>query len=753
MLYRISSDIPGRLSLRAARGAMSEDEARGVSMALLQVEGVTSAVAHHRSGSIVVTMSSPDPALARRRVLDAVSAFDVYNLPSVPEDDLAVPQPLANALELNRFGLDVANLVIWRLIRTFALPKPIAAAYTIVQGARYLWRGIKSLSRGHLTVEVLDAAAVTLTIARGSFSNASMVMMMLELSSIMERHVQNRVRLALRDGIVTRPDQVWAVIDGKDVQVPMSAVEKGQVLHLRTGAVLPVDGTVVEGSGELDESTMTGEARLVHKGVGATVYAGTALEDGDLKVSVIAPPGAARIDQIVTMVEQSSGLKSSAQSKAEHLADGLVPYSFLAFFLILALTRNLTKAMAVLMVDYSCAIRLSTPIAVMSAMSEASKRGVVVKGGKYMEALAAADTVVFDKTGTLTLSSPKVVAVLSFDGTDRAEILRTAACVEEHFPHSVARAIVEAAREEGLEHGEERHAKVEYVVAHGIATSIAGERACIGSHHFIFEDEGVPEPEGLAETVEQAAPTASVVYLAVGGELRGAICVSDPVRPDAARTVARLRALGIKRVLMITGDSPRAAQTVAEQLGLDGFFAQVLPEDKAAHVRALKEAGHTVVMVGDGVNDSPALATADVSVAMADASDIARAVADVTITDSSLASLPMARELSMRLMARIRADYRFIVGFNSALIALGVASVIPVTGAAVAHNLSTVLVAAANTKPYLRGRAGQAGELPSGAGEAAALPGGVAEAGELGELPGEMAALPTEEPAALPAGE
>ncbi len=706
MLYRIASDIPGRLSLRVTAGALTPDEARGVSVALLQVSGVTSAVAHHRSGSVVVTM---DPS-ARGRVLATMTSLDVLALPTAREDDLAVPQGLAVSLEKAAFALDVSNLVFWRLARTFLLPRPISIAYTVLQGVRFVVRGLRHLLRGEITVEVLDATAVALTIARGSYSDASLVMMMLDLTDIMERHVQRRTRLALRDGIVTRPETVWAVIDGTDVSIPIGEVRRDQILHLRTGAVLPVDGAVVDGEGDLDESSMTGESRLVHKRVGATVYAGTALDDGDLKVRVIAPPGLARIDRIVTMVQESSDLKASLQGRAERLADGLVPYSFLAFFAILALTRNLTKAMAVLVVDYSCAIRLAMPIAVMSSMSESAARGAVVKGGKYMEALAAADTAVFDKTGTLTLSSPQVVAVVSFceDSTD--DVLRNAACIEEHFPHSMARAIVNAARERGLHHENEGHATVEYVVAHGIATSINGQRACIGSRHFIFEDEGVPMPDGMDERVESAAPNASVVYYAVGGQLRGAVCVSDPVRPDAAHAVRRLRQLGVSRVLMITGDSERAARDIAGQLGLDGYFAQVLPEDKAAIVRRLQAEGHAVLMIGDGVNDSPALAAADCSVAMADASDVARAVADVTILSSSLDVLPETRELAMRLMARISTDYRLIVGFNSALIVLGVAGVLPLMTASILHNLSTVLISAANTRAYLPSRTG--GELP-----------------------------------------
>ena len=694
MVFRIVSELPGRLRLRCGARLFTDEEARGVSYALMATGGVRTAEVHAANGSILLTF---EPA-CREDVLAAVRALDPLRLPSVAEPGLGTREgALEICLENNRFQVEVTRLVLWRAAKRVLLPMPVRAALTCVRAVGFVAEGLRHLLAGEVTVEVLDATAI----ARGNFAEAGTIAFLLELSSLMEEHVQSRAHLALREGMVVRAESVWAVVDGQDVRVRTEDVTRGMVLHLGAGSVLPVDGTVVEGAGEIDESSMTGEAALVRKEPGATVYAGTALESGDLKVSVTAPPGASRIDGIVDMVEHSSELKAGAQSRAEHLADAIVPYSFLAFFGILAVTRNINKAMAVLMVDYSCAIKLSTPIAVMSAMDEAVRAGVTVRGGKYLEALAAADTVVFDKTGTLTNATPAVSRVISFTEASEKDVLRLAACIEEHFPHSMARAIVAEAERRGLVHDDELHAEVQYVVAHGISTRVDGREVSIGSAHFLFEDEGVARPEGLEELVDREAPASSVIYIARERQLLGAICVCDPPRPEAASVLARLRAQGLSNLVMITGDSERCAAHVAGELGLDGYFAQVLPEDKAAHVAALREAGHTVVMVGDGINDSPALATADVSVAMSDASDIARAVADVLVHDSSLESLATMRELASRLMGRIHADYRFIVGFNSLLIGLGVASVIPITTAAYLHNVSTLCIAARNATPLL----------------------------------------------------
>ncbi len=697
MVFDIVSELPGRLRLRCGRNLFSDEEARGVAYEIMGLDGVRTAEVHPSVGSILITF---DPS-ARDAVLGAVRALDPLALP-VAEVGLGTREgALEISLENNRFQVEVGTLIAWRVIKRVLLPAPVRAAVTCVHAVGYVAEGLRHLMRGEVTVEVLDATAIAVSCLRRQFAEAGTISFLLSLSGLMEEHVQSRAHLALRDGMLVRSESVWAVVDGQDVQVRTEDVRRGMVLHLGAGQVLPVDGVVVDGAGEIDESSMTGESALVRKEAGSTVFAGTALEDGDLKVSVTAPPGCARIDGIVSMVEESSELKAGVQSRAEKLADGLVPYSFLAFFGILALTRNLNKAMAVLMVDYSCAIKLSTPLAVMSAMDEATRRGFTVRGGKYLEALAAADTVVFDKTGTLTNATPAVSRVISCSEATEEDILRLSACIEEHFPHSMARAIVAEAKSRGLVHERELHTEVRYVVAHGIATRVDGDEVCIGSAHFVFDDEGVQKPAGLEELLAAEAGASSTIYIAKNRALLGCICISDPPRAEARRVLRELRGLGFTNLVMITGDSEACAKHVAGELGLDGYFAQVLPEDKASHVQRLKDEGHTVVMVGDGINDSPALAAADVSVAMSDASDIARAVADVLVHDSSLESLVTMRVLAQRLMARIHGDYRFIVGFNSALIAAGVASLMPITTAAYLHNASTLAVAGLNTTPLL----------------------------------------------------
>ena len=699
MLYDIASDIPGRLSVRVRANLLTADEARGVSVALMRVDGVEFAEAHEASGRILV-VHKPG---ARKRVGKALDELDVLDLPSLPADSIEVPHELEVALEDNRFMLEASGLVFWHFARRLLLPAPVRAAYTVFQAARFIWRGLKLLAQGRLTVDVLDATAIAASLLRGSFNDASSVMLLLNLTAALESHVQKRVRIAMAENLITRPEAVWALDEstGEFTQIPMSAVTESQVLRLCAGQVLPVDGTVEAGAAELNEASMTGEAALVRKEAGSTVFAGTALESGELHVRVTAAPGKARIDEIARMVEESSGRKAAVQADAEHLSDALVPASFAAFFGILAVTRSLATAMTVLMVDYSCAVRLATPISVMAAMGEATRRDIVVKGGKYLEALAAADTVVFDKTGTLTCANPTVERVLTFGELDEDEVLRYAACIEEHFPHSVARAIVEAADARGLTHDSELHADVDYIVAHGIKTEVNGHAACIGSYHFVFEDEKVKKPRALRKTVEREMPASSVIYLAIDGKLEGAIGVSDPLRPEAGDVLQQLRELGIDHIAMLTGDSELAARTVADELGIDEYHSQVLPEHKSDYVRRLRDEGRTVVMVGDGINDSPALATANVSVALADASDVARAVADISVLDASLEKLVTMRQLSTALMRRIRADYRFIVAFNTALIALGVSGTISVTAAAYLHNASTLAISAASTRPYL----------------------------------------------------
>ena len=691
MFYRIVHDIPGRLRLRCPGITFSENEARGIAHALAQVKGVRSACAHPANGSILVEFE-PE---ARNRVLDAVRKLDVLHLPTWEgqEHDLE--------LRDNQFKLRLTRMAFVRLIRRTLIPMPVRRVLAIARAVPFILRGLADLARRKFTVSVLDATAVAVALIRGSFSEASSVMFMLRLSTLLEEHVQSRVRLALQEGLITRAETVWRVVRGRDVEVRLADVRKGHLLHLQRGCVLPVDGVVEDGEGEVDESSLTGEAKPVHKAEGSLVYAGTALEEGSLYVRVSAPPGDTRIDDIVRLVESSADLKAQAQSRAEHLADALVPASLVAFFGTLAVTRNLARASSVLMVDYSCAIKLTTPVAVMSAMREAADHGIVVKGGKYLEALADADVVVFDKTGTLTESTPQVERILPFADMGERQLLKYAACIEEHFPHSVARAIVREAKRRRVYHKREVHTSVEYVVAHGIRAQVDGNEMCIGSQHFIFEDEGVRRPELLDEMMDKLAPRSSVVYVASEGRLLGAICVSDPIRPEASGVLRRLRELGIERSIMLTGDAEASAHATAELLGIDEYRSQMLPEDKAAFLDELRAQGHTVIMVGDGINDSPALARASVSVALSDASDIARAVADVSVRDSSLESLVVVRELSQRLMRRVHTNYASIVGFNSALIALGIAGVLSTTTAAYLHNASTVAFTARNTRPLL----------------------------------------------------
>lgn len=692
MHYEIVHDRPGRLRLRCGKWVFAQDEAYGVVELLKQVPGVQEVRYREANGGLLVLFAGD----AREGVLAAMDGLDVLALPTAAPDDAVAADALDNA-----FQLQIAQTAAWQLAKRVLLPPPVRAALAVFQALRYAAEGLKALLRLSLSVEVLDMTAIWVAISQRDFSTASMVMFLLKISDQLADYTHARSQLALRQNLAIVAETVWLVRDGVEVEVPIEEAQVGDVVRVRSGSLVPLDGTVVEGEAEVNEASMTGESELVRKAAGSTVYAGTAVDAGSVLVCVSAQPGESRLDGIVELVEGSSERKALVQSRAERLADKVVPLSLGLFALKLALTRNVAQAMSVLMVDYSCAIKLSTPVAVMSAMREATSRQIVVKGGKYLEALAKADTVVFDKTGTLTNASPQVVKVMEFSGWDEDEILRTAACLEEHFPHSMARAIVGCAMERGLLHDDEDHAEVEYVVAHGIATSIRGRRACIGSAHFIFEDEGVPRPEGLLQRLEDEAPTASTVFLSVDGRLCGAICISDPLRDEAKAVVEGLRERGFERIVMLTGDSENCARTIAAKLGLDEYHSQVLPEDKAGYVEDLKRRGHTVLMVGDGINDSPALAAADVSIALSDASDIARSVADIAVLTASLESLLTMRDIAERLMRRIADSYSFIVTFNTALIALGFVGVLPASAGAALHNGSTAALVLRNMRPLL----------------------------------------------------
>lgn len=696
MLYSVIQDIPGRLRLRCGRSLISAGQAAGISEALLALPGVHRARVAPANGSILIEYH-PGNIEARTGALGLVSSLDSLALP-VASPDAAEK----DIVEDGSFAAQVAGMGLRRLATRFLLPPNVQAALAIASAVPLVVRAVRLLARGCLTVEVLDATAVVVSLIQRNYASAASIVFLLRLSDKLQNHVNARARIALQESLLTRAECVWLVGEnGVDVETQLDELEVGDKIRVRTGQTLPVDGTVVEGEASVNEASMTGEAAPVHKHADSTVYAGTVCEEGNMVVRVDALAGASRIDQIVQLVEQSAECKAGVQAHAEQLADKLVPASLLAFFATLAATRDLYKASSVLMVDFSCAIKLSLPVAVMSAMREASAHGAVVKGGKYLEALAKADVVVFDKTGTLTTATPMVERVIAINGMSEDEALSLAACLEEHFPHSLARSIVQAAKDAGLHHENENHSEVEYVVAHGIASKVGRKKVYLGSAHFVFNDEGVPCPEGLFERLETEAPQASTVFLAVDGKLEAVICIADPLRDEARSVLAQLRLLGVDRLVMLTGDSQICAKSVAEELGIDEYRAQVLPEDKSRFIEELKAAGHTVAMVGDGINDSPALAAANVSIALSDASDIARAVADVSVMGSSLEALVVMRQLSMRLLGRIHRDYRFIVGFNASLIAAGIAGLLPPTTAAYLHNASTVAVTAANTRALL----------------------------------------------------
>ena len=669
MKYRIAYDQPGRLRVRFGPDAFTQEQGYGIAALLLGCPGITGAETCPVNGSVLVLYRG-DGRAAALAVLDG--------------------------------------------LRRDALPVGAARdADQLREVDDHFFRRIAGLTARHfLDVAVLDAASIAGAIAQREWATAGSVMFLLRLSGLLEDYTRKRTQTSLRQSLAIHVDTVWRVNgDGAEESVPMGALSAGERIRVRAGSLIPVDGTVTDGDAMVNEASMTGESLPVHKRAGSAVYAGTVLEEGSLVIRITALAGESRIQQIVGLIENSEALKAGAQSKAERLADAIVPFSFAGALLVGLFTRSLTRALSVLMVDYSCAIKLSTPIAIISAMREASAHRIMVKGGKHLEAFAEADTIVFDKTGTLTAACPQVEGVIDFTGRGEDELLRCAACMEEHFPHSMARAVTRAAEEKGLNH-EERHAEVEYVVAHGVATTLEGERALIGSRHFIFEDEGVictPEQEAR---IEAEANGRSVLYLAIGGKLAGALFLSDPPRPEAAQAIAALRALGIRRVVMLTGDQETAARAVCEKLGIDEFRAQVLPADKAALVEGYKAGGHRLIMVGDGVNDSPALAAADVSVAMKDASDLAREVADITLLSSDLRELAALRRLSQRMLRRIGRNYRAILSINTSLLALGICGVLPPTTTALLHNASTMAISAASMRPCLTGPERRGHEAP-----------------------------------------
>ena len=580
------------------------------------------------------------------------------------------------------------------------MPVPIRNVITAVKSVKYIWNGIKTLCKGRIEVPVLDGTAIGVSVFRGDFATAGSVMFLLGIGELLEEWTHKKSVDDLARSMSLNIDKVWLLKDGTEVLIPASKVEQNDLIVVHMGNVIPFDGDVVSGEGMVNQATLTGESNPVRKAEGGYVYAGTVLEEGEITLRAKSVNGNNKYQQIVAMIEKSEKLKSGLESKAEHLADKLVPYTLAGTALVYLFTRNVTKALSVLMVDFSCALKLSMPVSVLSAIREANEYNVTVKGGKFMEAMAEADTIVFDKTGTLTKATPTVVDVVSFDGRSSDELLRIAACMEEHFPHSMAKAVVDAAKERRLEH-EEMHSKVEYIVAHGISTTIEGHKAIIGSYHFVFEDEKCVIPDGMEERFASLPEECSQLYLAIENRLAAVICIEDPVRDEAADVIRQLKEAGIRKVVMMTGDSERTAKAIAERVGVDEYYSEVLPEDKAGFVEREKALGHKVVMVGDGINDTPALSAADIGVAINDGAQIAREIADVTIGADNLMGMVTFKKLSNGLMKRIHHNYRTIVGFNSGLIVLGVFGVIAPTTSALLHNTSTLLIGLQSMKDII----------------------------------------------------
>ena len=679
MKCTILHESPGRLRVHLQCPAMTLHQADVLEYYLRAVDGVSDVKVYDRTRDAVILYTS-----GRGGVIAALASF------SFPKAEGLALVPEHTPRALNReFEDKLAVTVMRRCVSKLFLPVPVTTALAVIRSIRYIKEGLKALWHGRLSVAVLDATAVTVSLLRGDFSTAGSVMFMLRLGEILEEWTHKKSVADLAGAMSLNVDKVWLRVNDTEVLVPVSDVQEGDCVVVRTGSMIPLDGKVVSGEAMVNQSSMTGESMPVPKRPGSPVYAGTVAEEGECVICVEKRSGGGRYDRIVRMIEESEKLKSTAEDKAARLADRLVPYTLGGTALTYLLTRNITKTLAVLMVDFSCALKLAIPIAVLSAMRESSGHHISVKGGRFLESVAKADTIVFDKTGTLTYAAPTVAQVVPFGGHREPEMLRLAACLEEHYPHSMANAVVEEARKRGLSH-EEYHSQVQYVVAHGISSMVEGKKVLIGSAHFVFEDEGCRIPAG-EEAAFAALPDAySHLYLCIAGELAAVICIHDPLRREAQAAVAALHRCGFANVVMMTGDNRKTAEAVARQVGVDAVYAEVLPEDKAAFIRQEKAKGHTVIMVGDGVNDSPALSEADAGIAISTGAAIAREIADITIASEDLFELVTLRQLSEALMRRIHRNYRFIVGFNFSLIVLGVAGILPPTTSALLHNMSTL---------------------------------------------------------------
>ena len=679
MKCKIIHESGGRMRVHLNCVRMSLRQADVLEFYLKNVSGVTAVAVYDRTQDAVIRYRENRAAVIRALAqfrFDRAEAMDL------------VPEHTSRALN-REFEDKLAMTVCRRVLSKLFLPAPVTSAIALVRSLKYIKEGLRALLRGKLTVAVLDATAVTTSIIRGDFGTAGSVMFMLRLGEILEEWTHKKSVADLAGAMSLQVENVWLQTGDTEVLVPIGQVKVGDRIVVRTGNLIPLDGKVVSGEAMVNQSSMTGESLPIPKSVGSLVYAGTVAEEGECVIQVDKETGGGRYDRIVRMIEDSEKLKSTVEAQASHLADRLVPYTLGGTALTYLLTRNVTKTLAVLMVDFSCALKLAMPIAVLSAMRESATFHISVKGGRFLESIAAADTIVFDKTGTLTYATPKVAAVVPFGGHEEQEMLRLAACLEEHYPHSIANAVVEEAQRRGLSH-EEYHSQVQYIVAHGISSMVDEHKVIIGSAHFVFEDEHCTIPAGEEEKFQSLDPAYSQLYLCIAGQLAAVICISDPLRAEAPAAIRALHECGIKNVVMMTGDNRRTAESVAQAVGVDQVYAEVLPEDKAEFIRKARAEGHVVIMVGDGVNDSPALSEADVGIAISTGAAIAREIADITVASEDLRALVTLRALSCQLMRRIHRNYRFIIGFNCALIVLGVAGILPPTTSALLHNMSTL---------------------------------------------------------------
>jgi heavy metal translocating P-type ATPase len=681
MKFVIKHEIRGRIRVHLIGKAMSFAQADTLQYQFEQMKDVTAVKVQERTMDVTICYIG-----SRKHIITALGQFS-YDKVEVPEVYLK-----NSGREMNRFYWDkLVDQTVVHFVNKIFLPAPLRAGIATVRSVKYIVQGVKTLAKRKIEVPVLDATAISVSLIRGDYKTAGAVMFLLSMGEILEEWTHKKSVGDLARSLSLNIDKVWLVTDDTEVQVSAAQIKEGDRIRVHMGAVIPFDGIVMEGEALVNQASLTGESLPVRKAAESPVYAGTVVEEGEITLLVKESTGSSKYEKIMTMIEDSEKLKSSLEGKAEHLADRLVPYTFLGTGLTLALTRNTVKALSVLMVDFSCALKLAMPLSVLSAIRESSAHDITVKGGKFLEAVAEADTIVFDKTGTLTKAQPTVVEVIPFDDRSPDELLCIAACLEEHFPHSMATAVVVEAMKRGLVH-EELHTKVEYIVAHGISSTINDKKIIIGSHHFVFEDEGAVVPEDKKEQFEQLPEQYSHLYMAMDGKLVAVICIEDPLRVETAEVIRELKHLGIHKVVMMTGDSDRIAANIAQKAGVDAYYSEVLPEDKANFVEQEKKAGHKVIMVGDGINDSPALSAADVGIAISEGAEIAREIADVTIAADDLREIITLKKISNALMKRIDRNYKVIVGFNTALILFGVGGVLPPTMSALLHNTSTILI-------------------------------------------------------------